>query len=117
MDAEGALRENETLKLRLGELEAEMAALRERVNDLVAEEFWDRVMREIADVLPEGGWVADRQLLRLLPPSLAREAITRGDDLTRGRLNKKMGVRVTHAKYFESEDREDGSRWYRRRAG
>lgn len=117
VNTEIAVRENETLKLRMAAMEVEMAALRERVSDLVAEEFWDRVMREIADVLPEGGWVADKQVLRLLPPSLAREAITRGDDLTRGRLNKKMGIRVTHTKYFESEDREDGSRWYRRRAG
>lgn len=94
--------------------------MRERVSDLLAEEFWDRVMREIADVLPEGGWVTDGEVIRLLPPSLAREAITRGDGLTRGRLNKKMGIRVNHSKYFESGDREDcedGSRWYRRRAG
>lgn len=115
--AEVAIRENEALKSRMAAMEAEMAALRDRVSDLMAEEFWDRVMREIADVLPQGGWVADKQVLRLLPPSLAREAITRGDDLTRGRLNKKMGVRVTHMKYFESEDREDGSRWYRRKQG
>lgn len=116
-NAEVAIRENEALKSRAAAMEVEMAALRKRVSDLVAEEFWDRVMHEIADVLPEDDWVADRQVLRLLPPSLAREAITRGDDLTRGRLNRKMGIRVTHTKYFESEDRDDGSRWYRRKQG
>lgn len=117
MDAEAAIRENANLKSRLAELEGEVTALRERVGDLVAEEFWDRVMREIEGVLPESGWVPDHQVLRLLPPSLAREAISRGKPLTRGKLNAKMGIRVTHTKYFESEERGDGSKWYRRRVG
>lgn len=117
VNAEVAVRENEALKSRLAVMDAEVAALRKRVSDLVAEEFWDRVMREIEGVLPENGWVPDHQVLSLLPPSLAREAIAREKPLTRGRLNRKMGVRVTHTRYFEREEREDGSAWYRRRIG
>lgn len=113
---EVAIRENEALKSRMAAMEVEMAALRKRASDLVAHEFWDRVMREIEGVLPENGWVADRQVLDLLPPSLALEAIARDRPLTRGQLNRQMGIRVTHTKYFVSEDREDG-RWYRRRIG
>ena len=74
-------------------------------------------MREIQGVLPDDGWVPDHQVLKLLPPSLAREAISRERPLMRGQLNKKMGIRVTHTKYFESEEREDGGTWYRRRTG
>jgi hypothetical protein len=117
MKTEIAVRENEALKSRMAVMEIEMAALRKEASDLVAEEFWDRVMREIEGVLPENGWVADHQVLKLLPPSLAREAISRARPLTRGKLNAKMGIRVTHKKYFESEEREDGFTWYRRRAG
>ena len=117
VNAEVAVRENETLKSRMAAMEVEMAALRERVSDLVAEEFWDRVMREIEGALPGSDWVPDHQVIKLLPPSLAQEAIARGKALTRGRLNRKMGIRVTHTKYFESEERGDGFTWYRRRAG
>ena len=109
--------ENAAGRVRLAELEAETAALRVRVDDLLAAEFWDRVMREIKDVLPHGEWVRDRDLRRLLPPSLAREAITHGDPLTRGMLNKKMGMRITHGKYFERDEREEGTKLYRRAAG
>lgn len=116
VNAEVAARENETLKSRMAAMEVEMAALRKRVSDLVAHEFWDRVMREIEGVLPESGWVPDHGVLDLLPPSLALEAIARDRPLTRGQLNRQMGIRVTHTKYFVSEDREDG-RWYRRRGG
>ena len=44
-------------------MEIEMAALRKEASDLVAEEFWDRVMREIEGVLPENGWVPDHQAM------------------------------------------------------
>lgn len=110
-DAENAVR-----RVRQVELEAENAALRARVSDLLAAEFWDRVMRAIKDVLPHGEWVRDRDLLGLLPPSLAREAIVHGDPLTRGTLNKKMGVRITHGKYFDRNEGENGARFYRRAA-
>ncbi|WP_187272377.1 DNA-binding protein [Methylobacterium sp. WL9] len=113
--AEVALREAELSKARVAELEAEVAKLRERVGDLVAEEFWDRVMREIGSVLPPDVWVQDREVIKLLSPFVARQAISNGAPLSRGTLNRKMGIRVTHTKYFERETRKDRTRWYRRK--
>ncbi|GJD82711.1 DNA-binding protein [Methylobacterium haplocladii] len=113
--AEVAIREAELSKARVTELEAEVAQLRERVGDLVAEEFWDRVMREIGSVLPPDVWVQDREVIKLLSPFVARQAISNGAPLSRGTLNRKMGIRVTHTKYFERETRKDRTRWYRRK--
>ena len=109
--------ENVALRARQAEMEAEIATMRTEVRRLNALEFWDRVMREIAAVLPRDAWVADRDVLRLLPPSLAQEAIRHGKPLTRGRLNGKMGVRVTHGKYFEVDEIEGGGKRYRRALG
>lgn len=72
------------LRLRRVELEANVAALRKQVSDLKAAEFWDRVMRAVADVLPRDVWVPDRDILRLLPASLAGEANALGEPLTPG---------------------------------
>ena len=115
VEAEVATREAEILRARVVELEAEaaplrtrtaaleaeVAALSKRMSDMKAAEFWDRVMREIEIVLPPDVWVPDNQVIDLLPASLAGEANAHGEPLTRGMLNKKMGVRVTHRKYFE----------------
>ena len=131
VEAEVATRENEVLRARVTELtaeveplrartaalEAEVFALEKRVSDLLAAEFWDRVMRAIEAVLPENDWLRDRDVLRRLPETLAREAITHGQPLTPGRLNRKMGVRVTHLKYFrlaEIEKKDGGGKKYRR---
>ncbi|WP_181017493.1 DNA-binding protein [Methylobacterium sp. V23] len=130
-EAEVATRQNEVLRARVAELEAEVeplraartklegdvVTLRKQVSDVEAAEFWDRVMRAIQGVLPQNEWVADKDVLRLLPETLAKEADKSGRPLTRGRLNRKMVVRVTHGKYFELDEQEGGGKRYRRAPG
>ena len=97
--------ENVALRARQAEMEAEIATLRTEVRRLRAAEFWDRVMREVADVLPATGTLSAEEIVRRLPPSLAQEAIVIGRPMTPGRLNRKMAIRVEHRRYFERDER------------
>ena len=93
---------------RLDAAEAEIAGLRESVTRAEArlergrsEEFWDRVMREIYEILRASGTMTAAQILRLLKPATVRGAADRREPLTPRTLHKKMTVRVTHGWYFE----------------
>jgi len=62
--------------------------------------------------------VPDREILKLLPSTLGREAITYAGPLTRGTLDRRMGIRLAHDKYFELEEieaQDGGGKRYRRR--
>ena len=96
--------ENTVLRARQAEMEAEIATLRKEVHRLRAAEFWDRVMREVANVLPVSGTMSAEEIVRSLPPTLAQEAIAIGQPMTPGRLNRKMSIRVEHLRYFERDD-------------
>lgn len=100
---------------RLDEAQAEIAVLRAslaraegrldgaeaRLERARSEEFWDRVMREIYEILPAVGTMTAAQILRLLKPATVRGAADRREPLTPRTLHKKMTVRVTHGWYFE----------------
>lgn len=93
---------------RLDAAEAEIAGLRESVTRAEAqlergrsEEFWDRVMREIYEILRASGTMTAAQILRLLKPATVRGAADRREPLTPRTLHKKMSVRVSHGWYFE----------------
>ena len=72
-----------------------------------AEEFWDRVMQEIAEILAERGPLTPDEILPELRTWTVRGAALHKEPLTAGTLRKKMDVRVTHRRYFEplGEDR------------
>lgn len=112
--AEETARENEILMARQVEMESEVAALRKEVAHLRRAEFWDRVVREIAEILDETEWMSTEEIVRLLPPSLAKEAIVRDKALTPGRVNRQMLLRDHHSRFFEKDGK--ASR-YRKRPG
>ncbi|WP_156467583.1 hypothetical protein [Methylobacterium sp. Leaf102] len=106
--SEAVARENEALKKREAELKervldlgTQVSELRKDVTRLERAEFWDRVIREIADVMPEDRWLDATEIMRLLPPSLAMEAIALDRALTPGRIRRKMLIRVEWERYFE----------------
>jgi hypothetical protein len=78
-----------------------------------AEEFWDRVMREIAELLAEHGAMTPAEILPELRDVTVRGAALHREPLTPGTLKKKMDVRVSFGRYFEPQD--EGR--YARKAG
>lgn len=119
--AEETARENETLRARQVAIDAETAVLREEVVALRKEvahlrrsEFWDRVIREIAEILPEKEWMSIEEIVRRLPPSLAKEALVLDKALTPGRVNRQMFLRDHHSRFFEKKKKEAR---YRKRPG
>lgn len=78
-----------------------------------AEEFWDRVMREIFEILPATGTMALDEILPALRSMTFRGAALPEQALTPAILRKKMEVRIAHGRYFE---RSENGR-YARRAG
>lgn len=111
--AEEAARENEALRSRQNETDAvaaglrkEVAALRKEVAHLRRAELWDRVIREIAEILPENEWMSTEEIVRLLPPSLAKEALALDKALTPGRVNRQMYLRDHHSRFFEKKKRK-----------
>ncbi|WP_237481258.1 DNA-binding protein [Lichenibacterium dinghuense] len=72
-----------------------------RLDRVRSEEFWDRVMQEVFDLLPAEGGMTAREILPRLRDSIHREAAHHREDVTAGTLRTKMKVRVTHEKYFK----------------
>ena len=68
-----------------------------------AEEFWDRVMRTVGEVLQAHGPQFPKDILKLLPDDLFREATHHAEKLTLGTLNKKLDMRDTYKRYVESD--------------
>lgn len=92
---------------RLDAAEVEMADLRRTIERLEgrhervrSEEFWDRVMREVYQILPATGTMTAAQILPLLGPVTLSAAYDRREPLTARTLRKKMAVRVAHGRYF-----------------
>lgn len=92
--------ENETLRIANDRLKARLDRIR-------AEEFWDRVMREVRDLMPVGGSLPMDDILAGLRPSIHRGARLHREPLNADTLRKKMAVRAWHRKFFE--EGPDGS--------
>ncbi|MCJ2117022.1 DNA-binding protein [Methylobacterium sp. J-001] len=114
--AEITSRENEELHARLARMTGEIAELRKEVVHLRRTEFWDRVIREIVEFLPEGEWMTTGEIARRVPPSLAKEALTRDKELTPGRIHRQMRIRDTHGRFYELNEEGEEPR-YRRLPG
>lgn len=74
----GSFRSAGTL-IRLDAAEGELAALKgratrseARLQRVQAEEYWDRVVREVREIIPEGGSLRIGQILPRLRPETAR---------------------------------------------
>ncbi|AWN35133.1 hypothetical protein DK427_04725 [Methylobacterium radiodurans] len=112
--------ENAALVARAGAAETETSRVLARLQKVEyqldrfrAEEFWDRVMQEIAEVLVERGPLTPTEILPELRAVTLRGATLHKEPLTPGTLKKKMDVRVSFGRYFEPRD--EGR--YARRAG
>jgi len=117
---DGAASEKAALLARAEAAEAEAARVTARLTKVEnqldrfrSEEFWDRVMQEIYEVLPTSGTMTPEEILPELRSVTFRGASLHKEPLTPATLRKKMDVRVTHQKYFERLS--DGR--YARRAG
>ncbi|MCJ2043194.1 hypothetical protein MKK58_01315 [Methylobacterium sp. J-078] len=65
-----------------------------------AEEFWDRVMQEVRDIIRNGSAMTSAEILPEIRTWTVRGAALHKEPLTLGVLKKKMDVRVTRCKYF-----------------
>ena len=103
-----ALMETDRLTDEVRSLREEVSRLTARVDGRDArlarvrsEEFWDRVMMEIREILPATGSMTVEDILPRLRKTVHREAANHKEKVTAAVLRKKMLTRVTHAKYFE----------------
>lgn len=85
-------------------VQARLAKVENQLDRYRAEEFWDRVMREIADILAERGPLTPSEILPELRAVTIRGASLHKEPLTPGTLKKKMDVRVLFNRYFEAGD-------------
>jgi hypothetical protein len=85
-------------------LQARLAKVENQFDRFSAEEFWDRVMQEIAELLVERGPLTPTEILPGLRAVTVRGATLHQEPLTPGMLKKKMDVRVFHGRYFEARD-------------
>ena len=109
-----ALLDADRLNDDVSKLRAEVAQLRDllkerdaRLARVRSEEFWDRVMREIVEILPANGGMAVEDILPNLRATIHREAALHRESVTTAIIRKKMRTRVTHGRYFAEQP--DGS--------
>ncbi len=81
-------------------VQARLQKVENQLDRFRAEEFWDRVMQEIAELLVERGPLTPAEILPELRAVTHRGATQHKEPLTPGTLKKKMDVRVTHGRYF-----------------
>lgn len=100
--ATGELRVAEVKRLRAenASLRAEVERVRKRLDHIRAEEFWDRVMREVFALIPPRGAMMVEEILPRLRQSTLRGARLHREPLDVETLRKKMDVRVHHEKFF-----------------
>ncbi|WP_244471465.1 hypothetical protein [Methylobacterium sp. ARG-1] len=94
-------------------VQARLAKVKSQFDRFRAEEFWDRVMQEVAEILAERGDMTTAEILLELRTVTLRGITLHKEPLTSGTLKKKMDVRASFESYFEP--RAEGC--YARRAG
>ncbi len=87
-----------------GRVHVRLAKVENLLDRFRAEESWDRVMQEIAELLVERGPLTPAEILPGLRAVTLRGATLHKEPLTPGTLKKKMDVRVFHGRYFEPLD-------------
>ena len=103
-----ALREVDRVTEEVAALRVEITHLRglirekdARLDRIRSEDFWDRVMQEVFDLLPAEGGMTARELLPRLRGTVGRESALHKEAITPSVLRTKMKMRVAHGKYFE----------------
>lgn len=90
---------------------AELDRTRELLRDVRASEYWDRVVREIHALLPEGEALHVREITGLVGADLVAEAAAHAEAWSSTTVRKKMEQRIFHKRLFARE----GKGLYRRR--
>jgi hypothetical protein len=80
-----------------------LAKVENQLDRFRAEEFWDRVMRETANLLAERGAMTPTEILPELRGVTIRGATLHKEPLTPGTLKKKMDVRVSFVRNFVAQ--------------
>ncbi|MCJ2007486.1 DNA-binding protein [Methylobacterium sp. J-092] len=95
---------------RLDAAESELKVLRgqatrseARLRRLQAEEFWDRVVREVREIIPENGSLTVGEILPRLRPETVRGAAHHREDMTLDILRKKLDMRASWNKLVTRE--------------
>lgn len=96
---------------------ARLAKVENRLDRFRAEEIWDRVMQEVAELLGERGPLTPNEILLELRAVTLRGAALHKEPLTPGTLRQKMDIRVFHGRYFEAQDEDRYARRARWRPG
>lgn len=94
-------READAARAEAAAAHAENVRLRTRLDHVRAEEFWDRVMGEVRDLMPVGGSLPMDAILAGLRPSIHRGARLHKEPLDVETLRKKMWGRAKQNRYFE----------------
>lgn len=94
-------------------LHARLAKVENQLDRFRAEGFWNRVMHEVAEILTHRGALPPAEILPELRTWTVRGAAPHKEPPTPGMLKKKIDVRVSFGRYFESRD--EGH--YARKAG
>ena len=80
---------------------ARLAKVENQLDRFRAEEFWDRVMREVAEILTGRGAMTPAEILPETRTWTVRGAALHKEPLTAAMLKKKMDVRVSFGRSFE----------------
>lgn len=115
--AEAAAAETEVHKARNVELEdqngklrSEVERLRRRLDHVRTEDYWDRVMQEVYELLPQDGAMASADIMTRLRRSTIRGGRHVKDQLDEVMLREKMDIRVKWERYFIRVDHDSYGR-------
>lgn len=82
---------------------AEVERLKDHLQAVRADEYWDRVVREIHERLPEGEVLHVRDITGLVGADLVEEAKSHREEWKPATIRKKLDTRVFHKRLFAKE--------------
>ncbi len=92
---------NTALEAQNEELHGQVKRLRRRLDHVRSEDYWDRVMQEVYELLPVGGAMSTAEIMMKLRRSTIRGGRLVKEHLDEVMLRKKMDIRVEWDRYFD----------------
>lgn len=92
---------NTALEAQNEELHGQVDRLRRRLDHVRSEDYWDRVMQEVYELLPAGGAMSPAEIMMKLRRSTIRGGRLVKEHLDEVMLRKKMDIRVEWDRYFD----------------
>lgn len=100
-EAANLMRRNQALETETQALRKRVEALELRLDHVRSEEFWDRVMQEAYEILPDTGSLTPAELMARFRRATLRAGRLQAEPLIEANLRKKMNVRVDNKRYFD----------------